>query len=220
MLTLGTGGRPPVVSALAAHCDDIEIGAGATLLRLAERHPGLVVDATVLTSTPERAAETRAALAAFLPGAQLSVWVHELRDGRLPAVWDDVKELVEAARARAAALGDADLVLCPSRRDAHQDHRLLAELVPTAFRRHLVWQYEILKWDGDLGRPNVHVPVPDEVAERKWTLLYEHYASQRGRGWFDREALLGLMRVRGVECNARYAEAFYCDKMTIDLGAE
>jgi LmbE family N-acetylglucosaminyl deacetylase len=205
-------GRPPVIALLGAHCDDIEIGTGATLLALAAAHPGLSVDATVFTSTPSRAAETRAALAAFLPGAALDITVHELPDGRLPSVWNETKELLEAARQRVLELGDADLVLTPSARDAHQDHRLLGELTRTAFRRHLVLQYEILKWDGDLGRPNLFVPASDPIAARKWELLDEHFVSQRGRGWFDREALLGLMRIRGVECNARYAEAFYADK--------
>jgi LmbE family N-acetylglucosaminyl deacetylase len=216
-LTPRPDGRPPVVALLGAHCDDIEIGAGSTLLALAAAHPGLTVDATVFTSTPERAAETRAALVAFLPGAALDITVHELPDGRLPSVWNETKELLEAARRRLLELGDADLVLAPSARDAHQDHRLLGELARTAFRRHLVLQYEILKWDGDLGRPNLFVPA-DGFAERKWQLLDEHFVSQRGRGWFDREALLGLMRIRGVECNARYAEAFYADKLIYAIG--
>jgi LmbE family N-acetylglucosaminyl deacetylase len=211
-LTPRADGRPPVIALLGAHCDDIEIGTGATLLALAAAHPGLTVDATVFTSTPVRADETRSALVAFLPGAALDITVHPLPDGRLPSVWNETKELLEAARQRVLDLGDADLVLTPSARDAHQDHRLLGELTRTAFRRHLVLQYEILKWDGDLGRPNLFVPA-DDFAERKWQLLNEHFVSQRGRGWFDREALLGLMRVRGVECNARYAEAFYADKL-------
>lgn len=210
-------GRPPVVSVLGAHCDDIEIGAGATLLQLCAAHPGLVVDATVVTSTPERAAETRAALAAFTPGADLRVSVHELVDGRLPRMWDEVKEVVEAARARAVEAGDSDLVIGPSLGDAHQDHRLLAELLPTAFRHHTTWQYEILKWDGDLARPNTYVPVPDDVAERTWELLHEHFVSQRHRDWFDRDAVLGLMRVRGVECHRRYAQAFRAEKTVHDL---
>ncbi len=212
-----TDGRPPVVALLGAHCDDIEIGAGATVLALAKRYPGLVVDATVFTSTPDRAAETRAALPAFLPGASVAMTVHELPDGRLPGVWNEVKELLEAARTRLLALGDADLVLAPSARDAHQDHRLLGELTRTAFRRHQVLQYEIVKWDGDLGRPNLLVPADAETAERKWELLHEHFPSQHGRGWFDREALLSLMRIRGVECNHRYAEAFYADKLVYDI---
>ena len=206
--------RPPVIALFGAHCDDLEIGAGGTLLALAARHPGLVVDATVLTSTPHRAAEARTALPAFLPGAELSITMHELPDGRLPRAWDAAKEAVEAARAR---VPDADLVLAPWAGDAHQDHRLLGELIPTAFRRHTLLHYEILKWDGDLGRPSVYVPVPDGLAARKWELLHEHYVSQRGRGWFDREAVLGLMRVRGVECNARYAEAFHAPKLVLEV---
>lgn len=213
-------GRPPVVALLGAHCDDLEIGAGATLLQIAQRHPGVVVDVTVLTSSPERAAESRAALAAFLPGADLTVTVHDLPDGRLPSVWNDAKNLLEEARVRVRELGDADLVLSPWSHDAHQDHRLLGELVTTAFRDHPVLQYEILKWDGDLGRPNLYVPCDEAAAERKWELIHQHYVSQRGRSWFDREALLGLMRVRGVECNHRYAEAFHATKLVLDIEGE
>ena len=166
----------------------------------------------MLTSTPERAAESRAALAAFLPDAEVSLTVHELPDGRLPAHWDRTKTLLHEARDRAP---DADLVLAPSPHDAHQDHRLLGEMITTVYRGPLVLHYEILKWDGDLGRPTVYVPAAPDVAERKWTLLHEHFVSQRGRGWFDRDALLGLMRVRGVECNALYAEAFLGPKIVL-----
>lgn len=212
-------GHPPVLALLGAHCDDLEIGAGATLLGLAEAYPGLIVVATVFTSTPDRAAETRASLADFLPGAQLHLTVHTLPDGRLPQVWGETKELLELARVQVRELGDADLVLAPSVHDAHQDHRLLGELTTTAFRSHLVLHYEILKWDGDLGRPNCYLPVPVALAERKWQLLHEHYVSQQGRDWFDREAVLGLMRIRGVECHERYAEAFYASKLILGTGA-
>ncbi|HSV64487.1 MAG TPA: PIG-L family deacetylase [Mycobacteriales bacterium] len=210
-------GQPPVIVALGAHCDDIEIGAGATLLRLAAAHPGLHVVATVLTSTPERADEAQSALAAFLPGATLDLLVCALRDGRLPDRWDDAKEIVEATRRRADEVGGADLVLAPSTYDAHQDHRLVAELAPTAFRDQLILGYEILKWDGDLGRPNVYVAVDEALARHKSDLLHEHFPSQRGHGWFDRETFLALLRIRGVECNERYAEAFSSTKIALSI---
>jgi len=210
-------GQLPLVVALGAHCDDIEIGAGGLLLQLAACHPGARVHALVLTSTPERAAETAASLQAFTAGLDLDLTVLDLPDGRLPAHWAAVKEAVEGAGARAHAAGGADLVLAPARNDLHQDHRLLAELAPTVFRSHLVLGYEIVKWDGDLGRPAVHVPAPVDVAERKFELVAEHYVSQRERDWFDREVFLGLMRLRGVECHERYAEAFYCDKLVLGL---
>jgi LmbE family N-acetylglucosaminyl deacetylase len=212
-------GEPPLVVALGAHCDDIEIGAGGLLLQLAESRPGARVHALVLTSTPERAAEARAGLAAFTAGLQLDLTVLDLPDGRLPARWTEVKEALERAATRARQAGGADLVLTPSRADLHQDHRLVAELTPTAFRDQLVLGYEIVKWDGDLGRPAVHLPLSPALARRKCELLSANYPSQRDRDWFDDETFLGLMRLRGVECHSRYAEAFTSEKIVLGLGA-
>ncbi|WP_374101027.1 PIG-L deacetylase family protein, partial [Streptomyces phytophilus] len=110
------------------------------------------------------------------------------------------------------------VVLAPRTDDAHQDHRGLAKLITTAFRDHLVLGYEIVKWDGDLGRPVAYQPLSAETAERKVRLLQEHYASQRHRPWYDREAFLGLARIRGIECHAHYAEAFAVTKLTLNLG--
>jgi LmbE family N-acetylglucosaminyl deacetylase len=139
--------------------------------------------------------------------------VLKLPDGRVPAHWDEAKAAVEELRART----DPDLLFAPTRSDAHQDHRALAKLVPTAFRDHLVLGYEIAKWDGDLGRPIAYQPLTPELAEAKVALLHEHYPSQHQRSWFDREAFLGLARIRGIECQARYAEAFHIEKVTLDL---
>ncbi|MGY1736594.1 PIG-L deacetylase family protein [Geodermatophilus sp. SYSU D00684] len=214
-----TDGQPPLVVALGAHCDDVEIGAGALLLQAARSHPRARFQVLVLSSTPERAAETRASLQAFTCGCDLDLTVLDLPDGRLPAHWGDVKRALEDAGSRARDAGGADLVLSPWRRDLHQDHRLVGELSTTVFRGPLVLAYEIAKWDGDLGHPPVHLPVPAEVARRKHELLAEHYPSQRHKPWFDREAFLGLMRLRGIECQARYAEAFWCDKLVLGLSS-
>jgi LmbE family N-acetylglucosaminyl deacetylase len=201
--------------AVGAHCDDVAIGAGGTLLTLCAARPGLRVDALVLSGGgTEREEEEHAALAAFCPGADLRLNVLKLPDGRLPAHWHEAKEAVEELRAAT----EPDLILAPRRDDAHQDHRGLAELVPTAFRDHLTLGYEIVKWDGDLGRPNVYQPLRPEVAEEKVSLLQRHYPSQRHRLWYDREAFLGLARIRGIECGARYAEAFHGSKLVLDLG--
>ncbi len=121
---------------------------------------------------------------------------------------------MEAFRQRS----EPQVLLAPHARDAHQDHRLLAELVPTAFRDHLVLGYEIVKWDGDAHQPTVYQPLTDEVASRKAELLIEHYPSQHGRDWFDRETFTSVARLRGVQCHARYAEAFHLAKMTMDFG--
>lgn len=213
LLPPGDDARPASVVLIGAHCDDLEIGAGGLLLRLAAERPGIHVSVLVLTSTPARAAETRAALTAFLPGARVDVALLDLPDGRLPTRWHEVKEALEALRART----EPDLVVAPRADDAHQDHALVGGLVSTAFRDHLVLRYEILKWDADLAPPTLYLPLDADVAERKWELLHEHYVSQRSRDWFDREAVLGLARLRGVECHARYAEAFTTTKAVLGL---
>jgi LmbE family N-acetylglucosaminyl deacetylase len=202
------------VAALAAHCDDLAIGAGGTLLTLCAAHPGVEVEALVLSGggTP-REDEEREALAAFCPGARVNVTVLKLRDGRLPAQWDEAKAAVEDLRARI----DPDLVIGPNTADAHQDHRGLAKIIPTAFRGHFTLGYEIVKWDGDLGRPSVYQSLTPDVAEAKVELLHSHYPSQRHRPWYDKEAFLGLARIRGIECQSLYAEAFYTAKLTLDL---
>ncbi|MEV4015478.1 PIG-L family deacetylase [Nonomuraea angiospora] len=207
-------GRLDGVVALAAHCDDLAIGAGGSLLTICAARPGIRVDALVLSGGgTEREEEERAALADFCPGAELRVTVLKLPDGYLPARWEEAKAAVEELRART----EPGLIFAPWRGDAHQDHRGLAKLVPTAFRDHLTLGYEIVKWDGDLAAPAVFQPLTEEVAELKVDLLQRHYASQRHRPWYDREAFLGLARIRGIECHARYAEAFHVSKLTVDL---
>lgn len=207
-------GRLARIAAVAAHCDDLPIGAGGTLLVICAAHPGIRVEALVLSGGgTEREDEERAALAAFCPGADLRVTVRKIPDGRLPAHWEEAKEAVEGLRAEIGP----DLILAPWAGDAHQDHRELARIVPTVFRDHLTLGYEIAKWDGDLGRPTVYQPLSTEVAEAKASLLLRHYPSQHRRHWYDREAFLGLARLRGIECNARYAEAFHVGKISLDL---
>ncbi|MFF0745393.1 PIG-L deacetylase family protein [Streptomyces sp. NPDC004111] len=214
MIRLGAG-RPGSVVAVGAHCDDIAIGAGGTLLALCRARPGVRVDALVLSGGgSDREQEELAALTAFCPGADLRLTVLKLADGRFPSQWEEAKAAVEELRART----EPDLVLAPRTDDAHQDHRGLAGLIPTAFRDHLVLGYEIVKWDGDLGRMTAYQPLSPQTAEQKVRLLQEHYPSQRHRPWYDREAFLGLARIRGIECHARYAEAFAVTKLTLDLG--
>jgi LmbE family N-acetylglucosaminyl deacetylase len=199
--------------AIGAHPDDIEIAAGGLLLSLAAASPGVRVHYVLSTGAPERQAEARAAAVAFLPGAELSFALHRLPDGRLPAHWNEVKEILHEA----VEVLLPDLVICPAPNDAHQDHRLLAEQVPTVFRNQLVLHYEIPKWDGDLARRNVYLPLPDEVARRKVELLHASYPSQKDRDWWDDEVFLGLARLRGMECRSRYAEAFDCPKAVLRL---
>jgi len=205
-------GRLGGVVALGAHCDDIAIGAGGALLELCRSHPGVSVTALVLTGGGSlREEEERAALAAFCPGAQLDVAVLDLPDGRVPTRWERAKLAVEELRTH----GEPDLIFAPSPHDAHQDHRMLAKLVPTAFRDHLILGYEILKWDGDLAQPTVYLPLAEPVLREKIAKLHEHYGSQRDRSWFDAEVFGGLARIRGVQCHARYAEAFHVAKLVL-----
>ncbi len=211
-LHLGTpAGRPLSVLAIGAHPDDIEIGAGGLLLQLAGRP--LQVRYVLLTGTAERHAEARAAARAFLPDADVDVETHQLPEGRLPAAWAEAKEILE----RVARSCTPDVILAPSADDAHQDHRTVGEIILTVFRDQLYLAYEIPKWDGDLSRPSVYLPLPVEVAQRKVELLHKCYPSQRGRDWWDDEVFLGLARLRGMECRARYAEAYRCAKSVLAL---
>jgi LmbE family N-acetylglucosaminyl deacetylase len=209
MLSLSLTGVRSLV-AVGAHPDDIEIAAGGLLLSLAAASPGVRVHYVLCSGSAERQAEARAAAAAFLPGAEISFALHRLPDGRLPAHWNEVKEILHEAASVAP-----DLVICPAPNDAHQDHRLLAEQTPTVFRDQLVLHYEIPKWDGDLARRNLYVPLPDDLARRKVELLHASFPSQKARDWWDDEVFLGLARLRGMECRSRYAEAFDCTKAAV-----
>jgi LmbE family N-acetylglucosaminyl deacetylase len=200
--------RPLSVLAIGAHPDDIEIGAGGLLLMLSQRRSPLHMHYIVLSGTAERRAEARHAATAFLPGVDVAVDAFELPEGRLPARWEDVKGILE----RAAANGKPDLIVGPSRSDAHQDHRTIAEIVPTVFRDSFSIEYEIPKWDGDIDRPSLYLPLSAETARQKIELLHKCFPSQRFRDWWDDEVFFGLARLRGMECRAPYAEAFHTRK--------
>jgi len=210
MLGLAPASGPLNVLALGAHPDDIEIGCGGTLLQLGERS-GTAVRGAILTGSAHRRAEAQAALPAFCPGAELEAAA--LPDGRLPAHWAEVKQVLHDLADRFTP----DVVLCPQVDDAHQDHRLVGQLASTVWRDTLMLHYEIPKWDGDLRPPTHYVPLTAELATRKVDLLNAHYPSQHDRDWWDDELFLGLMRVRGVECKSRYAEAFFASKVVLHL---
>jgi LmbE family N-acetylglucosaminyl deacetylase len=212
MRNLSLPSGPLQLVCLAAHPDDIEIAAGGTLLALAERG-GVEGHWLTMTGSSERRSEAKAAARGFLPDSQSSF--HEFPDGRLPAHWNEVKDIVHDF---AAAVPDVDLVLAPRTDDAHQDHRLLGTMAPTVWRDALVLHYEIPKWDGDLGRCNSYVPISTELGRRKVALLNEHYPSQRDRDWWDDETFLALMRIRGMECRSRYAEGFQASKAVLSVG--
>lgn len=201
---------PLTVACVAAHPDDVEIACGGTLLGLAARG-----DVTghwlTLTGTAERTAEARAAAEAFLPGATTTF--AGFTDGYLPERWGDVKRALHAF----ADGVDPDLVLVPWAGDAHQDHRLVARLAPTVWRSALLLHYEIPKWDGDLGRPQLYVPLDEATVRRKVALLDALYVSQRTRDWWDAELFEGFTRTRGMEAKTRYAEAFHVTKAALEL---
>jgi LmbE family N-acetylglucosaminyl deacetylase len=202
------------VLAIGCHADDIEIGCGGTLLTLARSNPGLEVDWIVLAAPGARGDEARGSAAAFLDGVgTVRVEVHEFRDGFLPYLGGEVKDVFEELKGRV----DPQVVFTHAGYDFHQDHRLACELTWNTFRNHVILEYEIPKVDGDLGRPNVFVPLSAAVVEDKLALLEEHFGSQSGKHWFDRETFLGLMRLRGMEAVApeRLAEAFTCRKLVL-----
>lgn len=206
--------RPLRLLCLGAHCDDIEIGAGATILRVLETHPDTQVRWVVFTGSARRHEEARAAAQRFLSGAaesQVDLLSH--RESFLPQCWGAVKEEFE----RIKLDFDPGLILTHARDDHHQDHRIVSELTWNTFRNHLIWEYEIPKYEGDLGNPNLFVPLGRGHAETKVALLRECFASQRARAWFDDDTFFGLMRLRGVGCNAAsgYAEAFTVRKMVM-----
>jgi LmbE family N-acetylglucosaminyl deacetylase len=213
MLPLSLPDRPLRLLCLGAHPDDVEIGAGGTILTLAADRRLAAAMWVVLTGTGERAAEARGAAARFAEPVQPEVRVEGLRDGYLPAAWGDAKDLLEAA----ARAFEPDLVLSHRADDAHQDHRAVAEITTTVFRDHLVLEYEIPKWDGDLGRPNVYLPLTAAAMERKAELLRACFPSQAGRDWFEDDTFRALARLRGVECRAPegYAEAFTGRKLVL-----
>jgi LmbE family N-acetylglucosaminyl deacetylase len=206
----------PVRRALAigCHADDIEIGCGGTILTLIRSHPEIEIDWVVLAASGDRAEEARSSAEAFLADAGAArVEVHPFRDGFLPYSNGEVKELFEELKGRV----DPQLIFTHTRHDLHQDHRHACELTWNTFRNHLILEYEIPKVDGDLGAPNLFVPLTEEVARRKAALLAQHFPTQAGKHWFDEELFMGLMRIRGMEAIApeRYAEAFTCRKAVV-----
>ncbi len=202
------------VLCLGAHSDDIEIGCGGTILQLLTAHPQLEVHWVVFSANPARKAEALASASAFLQGAaRQNVVVHAFRDGYFPYVGDAIKDEFEAIRRTVSP----DLIFTHCRHDLHQDHRLLCELTYNTFRDHLVLEYEIPKWDGDLRTPNVYFPLSSAAAQRKVGLLLQHFPSQAGRDWFTADTFEALMRIRGLEARAPQgkAEGFYARKLLL-----
>ena len=203
--------RPFRVLAIGAHADDIEIGCGGTVLRLIEDYPDLEFKWVVLTGNHDRLAEAHHSAKAFLGTATASLELPGFPDGFLPYNGREVKLFFETLKPFAP-----DLVLTHCRNDLHQDHRLTCELTWNTFRDHLILEFEIPKYDGDLATPNFYVPLCEDLVRKKINLLSEHFDSQQVKHWYEQETFLGLMRIRGLECHvAGHAEAFYCRKVML-----
>jgi len=198
------------VLCLGAHCDDIEIGCGGTLLKLRKLNPEVQTHWVVFSSDDRRAAEARASAAAF---AATTISVKTFRGRYFPYVGAQIKEYFDEL-----AVGlDPDLIFTHYRSDLHQDHRLLCELTYNTFRGHLILEYEVPKYDGDMSRPNVYVNLTGPQCEQKISTILECFPSQSERHWFTEDTFRSLLRLRGVESKSAsgYAEAFHCRKMVL-----
>jgi LmbE family N-acetylglucosaminyl deacetylase len=213
-LNLPQNGTAPLkVLCLGSHSDDIEIGCGGTILRLLSANHNLEVVWVVFSSSKEREREAHNSAELFLEHAkQKEIIVNDFRDGFFPFVGAEIKNSFEGLKRVSP-----DLILTHNRNDAHQDHRLIAEMTWNTFRNHLILEYEIPKYDGDLGQPNFFVPLEQEIYQKKIRYIMKAFETQRTRRWFGQETFLALMRLRGMECVApsSYAEAFYCRKLVL-----
>jgi LmbE family N-acetylglucosaminyl deacetylase len=212
-LNLPAKAKPLKILCLGAHSDDIEIGCGGTILRLLSDRKDVEIFWVVFGASNQREQEARDSAALFLGHAKhKQVIVKKFRDGFFPFEGAKIKEHFEELKAT-----KPNIIFTHQRKDAHQDHRLLAELTWNTFRNHLILEYEIPKYDGDLGQPNFFVPLERNIYEQKVEYLMRAFATQRSKQWFDRDTFLGLMRLRGMECvsDSGHAEAFYCRKVAL-----
>jgi LmbE family N-acetylglucosaminyl deacetylase len=219
-LSLTQQGRALNVLCLGAHSDDIEIGCGGSVLKLTESSPSSEFTWVVLSSNDQRKAEAEDSAAAFLAGAgKRNVVIKSFRDGFFPFIGGEIKDYFESLKREVSP----DLIFTHVRSDLHQDHRLVSDLTWNTFRDHLILEYEVPKYDGDLGRPNVYIHLDERHCREKLETIVTHFRSQAGNHWFTEETFRALLRLRGIESNAasRYAEAFYCRKQVLawDRGA-
>jgi len=199
---------------LGAHSDDIEIGVGGTLLKLAAKSQDLEVCWVVFSAPGQRAEEARSSADEFLSGvSRREIKIGSFRESYFPSEWPAIKNWFEQIKSGI----DPDVVFTHYRDDRHQDHRVLSDLTWNSFRNHLILEYEILKYDGDLGHPNVFVPLSEENGNQKIELLMKHFRTQSNKHWFTRDTFEAMHRIRGVECASLTgrAEAFYCRKLVL-----
>lgn len=204
-------GNLRTVLCIGAHADDIEIGCGGTILKLQQANPGIAFYWVVLSAGGIRTAEAQASAQYFLKDAsEKCVVVKSFPDSFFPYEATPIKQYFHALTREVRP----DLILTHRREDLHQDHRFVAELTWNAFRNHLIWEYEIPKYEGDLGHPNMFVTLDETLCERKLTGLFQCFTSQTNKPWFSHDTFQGLMRIRGLECHSpgRFAEAYTCRK--------
>lgn len=210
-VTLGSLRR---ILCLGAHADDIEIGIGGTLLKLIEENPDLEIWWVVFSASGQRIKEARESANDFLSLVKSrEIRVASFRESYYPSEWPAIKECLEDIKSKF----DPEVVFTHYRNDRHQDHRVLSDLAWNTFRNHLILEYEILKYDGDLGQPNIFVPLSEELCKRKIELLLKHFETQSTKHWFTRDTFEAMLRIRGVECASETgrAEAFYCRKLVL-----
>lgn len=208
------GRAAPQIVCIGAHCDDIEIGCGGTLAAIAQTYPEAHFHCWVFSGEPARQAETRSCLEQLVGIGRFSLQVFDFRDGYFPAQWAAIKEQLAELSGRV----QADLVFTHTEDESHQDHRVLAELVWNHFRRHTVLQYEIVKYEGDLGRTNAYVALSQEQMTRKLDALMNAFVTQHGKPWFTRSTFEAITRLRGLECHSPsgHAEGFYVRKLLLE----
>jgi LmbE family N-acetylglucosaminyl deacetylase len=199
---------------LGAHSDDIEIGVGGTLLKLVAQVPESEICWIVFSAPGPRAEEATRSAEDFLRGvARKEVKIGSFRESYFPSEWPSIKEWFEEIKAHF----DPDVIFTHYRDDRHQDHRVLSDLAWNTFRNHLILEYEILKYDGDLGQPNIFVPLSGQLSTRKIELLLKHFKTQSTKHWFTSDTFAVMHRIRGIECASPtgLAEAFYCRKLVL-----
>jgi LmbE family N-acetylglucosaminyl deacetylase len=217
MMSLGfAGGRssPVTILCLGAHSDDIEIGCGATLLSLKRALPAVRLHWVVFSASGQRGQEAAHAAELFTAGSNARIVLKDYGDGFFPYLGGEIKRFFEELKGEL----NPDLIFTHWKDDAHQDHRLVSELTWNTFRDNMILEYEIPKYDGDMGRPNTYVPLDASICEQKVDHLFRAFQSQTAKRWFDRQTFMGLMRIRGMESNSAsgYAEAFYSRKLVLD----
>jgi LmbE family N-acetylglucosaminyl deacetylase len=207
-------GHPLKILCLGAHSDDIEIGCGGTILRFLEEYKESSVSWIVFAANAERRAEAESSASLFLgKAARQDILIKDFRESYFPYSGDIIKDFFEVLRQKIGP----DIIFTHYRHDLHQDHRLVSELTWNTFRDHHILEYEIMKYDGDIGTPNCFVQLDQHTCRKKISHILKSFKSQSGHHWFSEDAFLSLLRLRGIECNApeKYAEAFYCRKIAI-----